>query len=117
MRFRWSSVDGRKRCKNARVDEKLFIRFQETENGGFRKRISVDRALDFLWKNVSTKCRNTGGYFFAVFEEANMAFKTECGERSPQYFRKTNNSTCTVLNKFGNKIFSLKLLASLKIFS
>ena len=34
-------MDGRKRCKN----EKLFIRFQETENGGFRKRISVDRAL------------------------------------------------------------------------
>ena len=31
--------------KNASVDEKLFIRFQETENGGFRKRISVDRAL------------------------------------------------------------------------
>ena len=45
IRFRWSSVDGRKRCKNASVDEKLFIRFQETENGGFRKRISVDRAL------------------------------------------------------------------------
>ena len=45
MRFRWSSVDGRKRCKNASVYEKLFIRFQETENGGFRKRISVDRAL------------------------------------------------------------------------
>ena len=42
MRFRWSSVDGRKRCKNASVDEKRFIRFQETENGGFRKRISVD---------------------------------------------------------------------------
>ena len=33
IRFRWCSVD-----------EKLFIRFQETENGGFRKRISVDRA-------------------------------------------------------------------------
>ena len=45
MRFRWSSVDGRKRCKNVSVDEKLFIRFQETENGGFRKRISVERAL------------------------------------------------------------------------
>ena len=29
--------------KNASVDEKLFIRFQETENGGFPKRISVDR--------------------------------------------------------------------------
>ena len=43
MRFRWSSVDGRKRCKNASVAEKLFISFQETENGGFRKRISVDR--------------------------------------------------------------------------
>ena len=46
MRFQWSSVDGRKRCKNASVDEKLFIRFQETENGGFRKRISVDRACE-----------------------------------------------------------------------
>ena len=41
IRFRWCSVDGRKRYKNASVDEKLFIRFQETENGGFRKRISV----------------------------------------------------------------------------
>ena len=38
-------MDGRKRYKNASVDEKLFIRFQETENGGFRKRISVDRAF------------------------------------------------------------------------
>ena len=36
-------VDGRKHCKNASVDEKLFIHFQETENGGFRKGISVDR--------------------------------------------------------------------------
>ena len=44
IRFRWSSVDGRKRCKNASVDEKLFIRFQETENGGFRERTSVDMA-------------------------------------------------------------------------
>ena len=34
-------MDGGKRCKKASVDEKLFIRFQETENGGFRKRISV----------------------------------------------------------------------------
>ena len=45
IRFRWSSVGGRKRCKNGSVDGKLFIRFQETENGGFRKCISVDRAL------------------------------------------------------------------------
>ena len=52
IRFRWCSVDGRKRYKNASVDEKLFIRFQETENGGFRKRISVDRAL------VSFSCYN-----------------------------------------------------------
>ena len=28
-------MDGRKRCINASVDEKLFIRFQETENGGW----------------------------------------------------------------------------------
>ena len=27
------------------MDEKLFIRFQETENGSFPKRIGVDRAL------------------------------------------------------------------------
>ena len=45
IRFRWCSVDGRNRYKNASVDKKLFIRFQETENGGFRKRISVHRTL------------------------------------------------------------------------
>ena len=49
IRFRWCSVDGRKRYKNASVDEKLFIRFQETENGGFRKRISVDRASEDIY--------------------------------------------------------------------
>ena len=53
IRFRWSSVDGRKRCKNASVDEKRFIRFQETENGGFRKRISVDRALGLTCTEIS----------------------------------------------------------------
>ena len=42
--IRWSSVDGRKRCKKASEDEKRFIRFQEVENGAFPKRISVDRA-------------------------------------------------------------------------
>ena len=40
IRFRWSCVDGRKCYKNASVDGKLFIRFQETEYGGFRKRIT-----------------------------------------------------------------------------
>ena len=36
IRFsRWSSVDGRKRCKNASVDEKLFIRFQEQKSEVF----------------------------------------------------------------------------------
>ena len=39
------SVDGRKRCENASVDGELFIRFRVTKNGGFQKRISVDRAL------------------------------------------------------------------------
>ena len=34
-----------KTLQKASVYEKRFIRFQETENGGFRKRISVDRAL------------------------------------------------------------------------
>ena len=38
-------MDGRKRCKKASVDEKRFICFQEIEKGGFRKPISVDRAL------------------------------------------------------------------------
>ena len=52
MRFRWSSVDGRKRCKNASVDEKLFIRFQETENGGFRKRISVDQGRKRIEEHI-----------------------------------------------------------------
>ena len=33
-------MDGQKRCKNARVDKKFLIRFQETEKGGFRKRFS-----------------------------------------------------------------------------
>ena len=33
-----------KRCENANVDVNNFMRFQETENGGFRKRISVDGA-------------------------------------------------------------------------
>ena len=39
-------MEGRKRCKKASVDEKLLIGFQEKENEGFRKRISVDRVLD-----------------------------------------------------------------------
>ena len=30
LAFCGSSVDGRKRCKKTSVDEKLFIRFQET---------------------------------------------------------------------------------------
>ena len=37
------------------MDEYLFIRFQETENGGFRKRISVDRALARIKQTV---CKN-----------------------------------------------------------
>ena len=53
-------MDGRKRCKNASVDEKLFIRFQETENGGFRKRISVDRAsIGQLRMHTVTSPNNT----------------------------------------------------------
>ena len=44
IRFRWSSVDGGKHCESANVDVNTFMRFQETENGGFRKRISVDGA-------------------------------------------------------------------------
>ena len=43
-RFSAPSVDGRKRCENASVDAELFIRFRGTKNGGFQKRISVDRA-------------------------------------------------------------------------
>ena len=40
----WYYVDGRKRYENARVDANLFMRFRQNENGGFRKRISVDKA-------------------------------------------------------------------------
>ena len=40
-----SSVDRRKRCKKAGVDAKRFNRFQQSENGAFRKRIGVDTAL------------------------------------------------------------------------
>ena len=40
-----SVFGGRKRCENANVDVNTFMRFQETENGGFRKRISVDGTL------------------------------------------------------------------------
>ena len=39
-------MDGGKRCENANVDVNTFMRFQETENGGVRKRISVDGALE-----------------------------------------------------------------------
>ena len=45
LRKWWSSVDGQKRCKKVSVDEKRLIRFKETENGAFRKRIVVDKAL------------------------------------------------------------------------
>ena len=48
IRFRRSSLDGGKRCENANVDVNTFMRFQETENGGFRKRISVDGASGFI---------------------------------------------------------------------
>ena len=64
IRFRWCSVDGRKRYKNASVDEKLFIRFQEKENGGFRKRISVDRALRFFFSSTQHEC---SVYLFVQF--------------------------------------------------
>ena len=50
IRFRWCSVDGRKRYKNASVDEKLFIRFQETENGGF------ENAL--VWTGPKSHCHS-----------------------------------------------------------
>ena len=40
-------MDGGKRCENANVDVNTLMRFQETENGGFRKRVSVDGALTY----------------------------------------------------------------------
>ena len=43
--FSAPSVDGQKRCENASVDAELFICFRGTKNGGFQRRISVDRAL------------------------------------------------------------------------
>ena len=54
-RFSAPSVDGRKRCENASVDAELFIRFRGTKNGGFQKRISVDRALYLKLSNVNIK--------------------------------------------------------------
>ena len=38
-------------CENANVDVNTFMRFQETENGGFRKRISVDGALESFFEH------------------------------------------------------------------
>ena len=48
-------MDGGKRCKNANVDVNTVMRFQETEKGGFRKRISVDGASNSVrfWKRFS----------------------------------------------------------------
>ena len=46
-------MDGRKRYKNVSVDEKLFIRFQETENGGF------ENALVWTGPNISIYYINT----------------------------------------------------------
>ena len=43
-------MDGGKRCENAYVDVNTFVCFQETENGGFRKRISLDGAL--VWRKA-----------------------------------------------------------------
>ena len=74
IRFRWCSVDGRKRYKNASVDEKLFIRFQEKENGGFRKRISVDRAQClhyFLTLSI---------HFTSLFTKAKFSFAANVTE-------------------------------------
>ena len=61
IRFRWSSVDGRKCCKKASVDEKLFIRF--------RKRISVDRPSD---------CTLTKQFSFSIsiFQEIKTFYNT-----------------------------------------
>ena len=39
-RFSAPCVDGRKRCENASVDVKLFIRFRVNKSGGFQKRIA-----------------------------------------------------------------------------
>ena len=45
-RFLIASVDGRKRFENASVGVDIGIRFRWIKNGGTRKRISVDVALD-----------------------------------------------------------------------
>ena len=45
-RFLIASVDGRKRFENANVDADICIRFRWNKNGGIRKRISVDVALN-----------------------------------------------------------------------
>ena len=44
--FLIASVDGRKRFENASVDEDICIHFRWIKNGGIRKRLSVDVALN-----------------------------------------------------------------------
>ena len=55
-------MDGRKCCKKASVDEKRFIRFQETENGGFRKRISVDGYTDYPYVFLAKRAWDRAPY-------------------------------------------------------
>ena len=45
-RFLIASVDGRKRFENASVDEDICNHFRWIKNGGIRKRLSVDVALN-----------------------------------------------------------------------
>ena len=76
-------MDSRKRCK---MDEKLFIRFQKTENGGFGKPISVDRALVLsivkppVWGLLSMIARapSTTGLFSLVLELFRICFFVKC---------------------------------------
>ena len=88
IRFRWCSVDGRKRYKNASVDEKLFFRFQETENGGFRKRIftrphkdaeppfSKTSTLESVFENLRFR-RHTPPFFIVLVWKEVWKAKTD----------------------------------------
>ena len=83
IRFRWCSVDGRKRYKNASVDEKLFIRFQEKENGGFRKRISVATLFEILAPTQLQKefFSSTIVIFFSIIDQMKTPSSTVISHR------------------------------------
>ena len=89
-------MDGRKRYKNASVDEKLFIRFQETENGVSRKRISRARAASFRVGGGGGGVQTGGGGGFR-------------GYAPPKFFISTPLKCREMHSKLINEILKYKL--------